>query len=221
MVVQPDTLDLSLPEDFDYDTWISIGRQLGKWDRHLSWLIGDWWNAGKRKWGEGPEHAARAGLNYQSCRSAGTIAKKFPLCLRRNKLEWSHHKEVLALPPVQQDEFLAAAEEHDWSVRDLRRAIRDKRRTDKIKQIGEAAALAGKYTVIYADPPWQYEHPISDSRDIEEKYPTVTLEEICELDVPSIAHDDAVLYLWTPPSINEQAFKVVEAWGFSYRTQLV
>jgi hypothetical protein len=53
----------------------------------------------------------------------------------------------------------------------------------------------GRYRLLYADPPWRYEHIETESRAIENQYPTMALEEICVLPVP--AADDAVLYLWT------------------------
>lgn len=85
------------------------------------------------------------------------------------------------------------------------------------------AAKLGKHTIILADPPWRYEHPPmgASNRSIENNYPTMTLEEICALPVSEIANDDSVLFLWaTAPKLVE-CMKVVEAWGFLYRTNLV
>lgn len=79
----------------------------------------------------------------------------------------------------------------------------------------------GKYGVIYADPPWQYEHSKTTNREIENHYPTMTLEAICELPVSDLAADDCILFLWaTSPKLAE-AMKVIESWGFTYRTQAV
>lgn len=76
----------------------------------------------------------------------------------------------------------------------------------------------GKYTVIYADPPWQYDFSKSDSREIENQYPTMTVEEICDLDIESITAPNCVLFLWaTSPKLTE-AFRVIDAWGFKYKT---
>jgi len=75
----------------------------------------------------------------------------------------------------------------------------------------------GTYSVLYADPPWRYDHnETPDLRDVENHYPTMAVEDICALDAP--AADDAVLFLWaTNPKLLE-AFEVMEAWGFTYRT---
>lgn len=73
-----------------------------------------------------------------------------------------------------------------------------------------------KYSVIYADPPWRYSFSKSKSREIENQYPTMTVDEICALDVP--ADKNCVLYLWaTSPKLLE-ALAVMKAWGFSYKT---
>ena len=74
-------------------------------------------------------------------------------------------------------------------------------------------------SVVYADPPWRYEHMISDSRKIENQYPTMATTEIAELD-PAPA-EDAVLFLWvTSPKLPE-GLQIMEAWGFTYRTSMV
>jgi N6-adenosine-specific RNA methylase IME4 len=76
-----------------------------------------------------------------------------------------------------------------------------------------------KYDVIYADPAWRYDFSKSNSREIENQYPTMTIDEICALKVPS--KDNAVLYMWaTAPKLLE-AIKVLNAWGFEYKTQAV
>jgi N6-adenosine-specific RNA methylase IME4 len=80
-----------------------------------------------------------------------------------------------------------------------------------------------RYPIIYADPPWRYEHPpMGDgNRSIENHYPTMSLEEICALPVKDLATEDALLYLWaTAPKLAE-CMKVIEAWGFDYRTSFV
>ena len=76
--------------------------------------------------------------------------------------------------------------------------------------------LTGSYGLIYADPPWRYDFAETDSRQIENQYATLTVEEICELSVP--AEPDCVLYMWaTAPKLRE-ALQVVAAWGFEYVT---
>jgi N6-adenosine-specific RNA methylase IME4 len=75
-----------------------------------------------------------------------------------------------------------------------------------------------RYPVILADPPWQYDHPYSASRAIENHYPTMSIEEICALDVASLCTPDAMLFLWVPAPLLPEGIRVVGAWGFGYRT---
>lgn len=77
----------------------------------------------------------------------------------------------------------------------------------------------GEFDVIYADPPWRYDFSKSDTRSIENQYPTMEIEEICKIKVPSAK--DSVLYLWgTAPKLLE-AIQVIKAWGFEYKTHAV
>ena len=83
--------------------------------------------------------------------------------------------------------------------------------------------LTGPFEVLLADPPWQYEHSVSQSREIENQYPTLSLEAICAI-APEIRKQfsaDSVLFLWaTSPKLLE-ALQVMEAWGYEYRTCVV
>ena len=76
-----------------------------------------------------------------------------------------------------------------------------------------------KYQIIYADPPWQYDFSKDNSDRIEEHYPTMLLEEIKNLNVPSDIN--CVLFLWaTAPKLIE-ALEVIKAWGFQYKTHAI
>jgi N6-adenosine-specific RNA methylase IME4 len=79
--------------------------------------------------------------------------------------------------------------------------------------------MEGPYNIIYADPPWQYENQKNcDPRLGGITYPVMPLERIKALPVASLAAKDAALFLWaTLPKLPE-AFEVITAWGFSYRT---
>ena len=76
-----------------------------------------------------------------------------------------------------------------------------------------------KYQIIYADPPWRYSFSKSNSREVENQYPTMSLEDICSLEIPS--EKDSVLYLWaTAPKLIE-AITVMRSWGFTYKSHAV
>jgi N6-adenosine-specific RNA methylase IME4 len=77
----------------------------------------------------------------------------------------------------------------------------------------------GEYDIIYADPPWKYDFSETQSREIENNYPTMTVEEICNLEIPT--SENAVLFLWaTAPKIRE-ALEIMKAWGFEYKTHSI
>ena len=79
----------------------------------------------------------------------------------------------------------------------------------------------GKYTLIYADCPWRYDFSQSESREIENQYPTMDTKDICELPINGLADNDCVLFMWaTNPKLRE-ALRVIEAWGFEYKTNMV
>lgn len=79
--------------------------------------------------------------------------------------------------------------------------------------------IRGKFDVLYADPPWKYDFSKSDNRAIENQYPTMDVSEICNLSVPSA--ENCVLFLWTPMPKLKEGLKVMEAWGFEYKTGMV
>lgn len=78
-----------------------------------------------------------------------------------------------------------------------------------------------KYRVIYADPPWSY----NDKQDTAylggavKHYPTMPLDDICSIPVP--AAKEAVLFLWTTSPMLEDSFKVINAWGFKYKSSFI
>ena len=77
-----------------------------------------------------------------------------------------------------------------------------------------------RYSVIYCDPPWQYKvwSKKGQGRSAENHYPTMALEDICALPVGSIAAKDCALFLWVTIPNLLQAFDVIKAWGFHYKT---
>lgn len=84
----------------------------------------------------------------------------------------------------------------------------------------------GKFSVVYADPPWRYDFDV-DSRATEKHYPTLTLPEIINYRdsrgtlITDKFADDCILFLWaTAPKLNE-ALEIIKAWGFTYKTNLI
>lgn len=101
-------------------------------------------------------------------------------------------------------------------------AERQKHRADLVERASQASLPTGKYRVIYADPPWSYGNNLpGESTEPRDHYPTMPLEEICELNVRSMRAENAVLFLWATSPLLPEAFEVIRAWGFTYKTSFV
>ncbi len=75
----------------------------------------------------------------------------------------------------------------------------------------------GNYSIIYADPPWQYQRSKVQGA-AENHYPTMGIDELCALPVADLAAPDSALFLWaTFPQLPE-ALRLIEAWGFRYKS---
>lgn len=87
----------------------------------------------------------------------------------------------------------------------------------------------GKYRVIYADPPWEYGDTMGGfSRNMpgydvsaEMHYPSKTIDELCDMPIKNLADINSVLFLWVTVPLIQEAFEIVEAWGFEYKTHFV
>lgn len=82
----------------------------------------------------------------------------------------------------------------------------------------------GPYTTILADPPWQFQNRTGKMAPEHKRllrYPTMELREIMELPVPKLAAAKSHLYLWVPNALLQEGLKVMEAWGFTYKSNLV
>lgn len=76
-----------------------------------------------------------------------------------------------------------------------------------------------KYSIIYADPPWKYDNQKNNDPAMGGiTYNVMKLEDICNLPVQNICEKDCILFLWvTMPKLRE-GLKVIENWGFDYKT---
>lgn len=75
------------------------------------------------------------------------------------------------------------------------------------------------YDCVYADPPWKYKDTLGSCPTGAAKYYQVmTTEEICALPVSSHTARDACLFIWGTWPLLFDTQKVIEAWGFKYKT---
>lgn len=84
--------------------------------------------------------------------------------------------------------------------------------------------LNGTFATILADPPWQFQNRTGKMAPEHKRllrYPTMELEEICQLPVGDLAASAAHLYLWVPNALLTEGLEVMRRWGFTYKTNLV
>ena len=103
--------------------------------------------------------------------------------------------------------------------------------TEAMRQIRHAdrkpvAAPAGKYRVIYADPPWDYGSSgiIGDTDNYgraARHYPAMPTAELLALPVAALAQDNAVLFLWVTSPMLDRGLACMAAWDFVYKASFV
>lgn len=87
-------------------------------------------------------------------------------------------------------------------------------------------AVAGdtRFGTILADPPWQFQNrtgKMAPEHKRLSRYPTMTLDDICDLPVEAIAAARAHLYLWVPNALLPEGLRVMDQWGFKYKSNLI
>jgi len=84
--------------------------------------------------------------------------------------------------------------------------------------------LSGKFSTILADPPWRFQNrtgKMAPEHKRLARYTTMSIEEICALPVAAHASDPSHLYLWVPNALLPWGLRVMDAWGFQYKANVV
>lgn len=139
------------------------------------------------------------------------------------KQQASRWKIMAKLPEADRLKYRDEAKEKLWQINSSELFYRARKFLQgQLERKAKGKALpVGDFSILYADPPWQYEHVRTSSRAIENHYPTMPFGELCALPIPKLAGDNAVLFLWaTSPKLFE-ALLLLGCWGFTYRTCMV
>jgi N6-adenosine-specific RNA methylase IME4 len=208
---------LIFKRDITKEEWMDGFNSLKKIEGCIQFWIGDFLAYRNQKWGMYDDIAEETGYDKDALRHYKRVAENIESGLRNPDLGWSYHNEVASLPPDKQTEFLNKAVEENLSVRELRSEIRKDGIEFKTSKLPD-----GKYRIVYADPPWNY----GDKRDgrttgAEDHYPTMTIEQLCQLPIREMTEDNAVLFLWVTSPILNECFEVIKTWGFDYKTSFV
>lgn len=82
-----------------------------------------------------------------------------------------------------------------------------------------------KYQIIYADPPWSYYNDATVGPDCttvrgmrRPPYPVMSSLQIANLPINNIVHENCILFIWTTDYHLEKCLKVINNWGFTYKT---
>lgn len=81
-----------------------------------------------------------------------------------------------------------------------------------------------RFRTILADPPWQFQNrtgKMAPEHKRLNRYGTMKLDDILSLPVRALADDPAHLYLWVPNALLPEGLRVMEAWGFQYKANVV
>lgn len=77
-----------------------------------------------------------------------------------------------------------------------------------------------KYNIIYADPPWKYRVWRKGTGTAENHYSTMSIDEIIKMKdtIKGISDNNCVLFLWVTFPCLLEGLKVLQEWGFKYKT---
>ena len=117
------------------------------------------------------------------------------------------------------------AERKELTSAAIRKLAKQSKPRQKAKDIGEEFCTTddltslpmGHFGTIYADPPWLYGNQGTRGAT-EDHYVGMTVEKICALPISTLAAQDAHLHLWTTNAFLFDAKRVMEAWGFEYKS---
>ena len=92
--------------------------------------------------------------------------------------------------------------------------------TTVVRDLSQLVNSGRRFRTIYADPPWPYSNTAARGA-AENHYRTMTLDDIRGEVVKDLVEADAHLHLWTTNAFLREAFDVIRAWGFKYKSCLI
>lgn len=91
---------------------------------------------------------------------------------------------------------------------------------DIVDSLAELKREGVRFGTIYADPPWAYNNEATRGAATDH-YPTMSVEALCQLPVAELAATDCHLHLWTTNAFLFDSLRVLEAWGFEYKSACI
>jgi len=84
--------------------------------------------------------------------------------------------------------------------------------------------VGGQFHTILADPPWRFTNrtgKVAPEHRRLARYETMSTEAISALPVSGFVSSPAHLYLWVPNAMLPEGLRVMQAWGFEYKANIV
>lgn len=136
----------------------------------------------------------------------------------RRLLDGSHHN-----PQISTLTQLADVLGHELKLIPKPREAEDRDSCDEA--IADLLSVADQpFATVLADPPWRFNNrtgKVAPEHRRLSRYDTMTTREIQELPVQDVVAEDAHLYLWVPNALIADGLRVMESWGFTYKSNLV
>jgi N6-adenosine-specific RNA methylase IME4 len=81
-----------------------------------------------------------------------------------------------------------------------------------------------RFATVLADPPWRFVNrtgKMAPEHRRLSRYDTMTVDEIVALPVAEFVAPTAHLYLWVPNALLPDGIRVLQSWGFEYKSNIV
>jgi N6-adenosine-specific RNA methylase IME4 len=174
--------------------------------------------------------AALLNVSVRSIKRANVVknqgTSELLLSVEKDLVPVSVAEKVAAMDPLQQRQFVLAAQQQEKPPHQILATMRrDQKRAEILLKAESSPDLPSsqRYPLLLIDPPWSFASPPMGhtDRSIENHYPTMSFEGICELPVKNLATQDAVLFLWVTVPQLEAGLAVMKEWSFRYVSHFV
>lgn len=207
---------LIFKRDITKDEWFHVFQSLKMIEGCIQFWIGDCLAYRQQKWGMYDDIAEETGYDKKQLWDYKKIAESVKSSERSEDLGYSHHREVASLSPEKQTMFLDMAVKKSLSVRELREEIKKDLKAEIVNKAG--ILPSEKCSVIYVDPPWPVGSIVLDKWEspLDDKYFTMSIEEIKNMSISEMSADDCSLFIWTTHTFLPDCLDIIKEWGFKY-----
>ena len=230
------TIDIDIPDKEAAKEWMII-NQLGRRNltpQETSYYRGKLYESKKR---QGARTDLTSGQNVQKLSTAEEIGKQYGVDEKtiRRDAEFSKVVDKITEEVGEEAKRAILSGQANIPKKDIEKLIEIKQKAPELVKpvlqgevplqraklevqkkiaasIPKPAPPEGNYAVIYADPPWPVGSMVMDKWEspIEEKYPTMSIEEIKQLPIKELAAEQCSLFLWTTHTFLPDALKLIE-----------